>query len=153
MNRVAKTAIVIAAMVLGVSGQVWAQAAVTAEGGRVQLTFMDSKLFDGRLSKEMEGRRDVIDVEVVGKVSLSSIPTRMDKWIAAVGENGQVELKPAERTRSIFALIPAVFSFLKQINEERMLAQAKDYNAVIYYRKDDTGDSTIERIVFRRKPQ
>lgn len=151
MNRVATSAIVFAAMVFGATGSAGAQAAPAAEGSRAQLTFMDSRLFDGRLSKEMEGRRDVIDVEVVGKVSLSSIPTRMDKWIAAVGESGQVELKPAERTRSIFALVPAVFSFLKQVNEERMLSQAKDYNAVIYYRKDDSGDSTIERIVFRRK--
>lgn len=150
MRRYVTAIVACAALAFSAAGQ--AQG-TTAEGGRTQLTFMDSRLFDGRLAKEMEGHRDTIDVEVVGKVSLSSIPVRIDKWIAAVGESGQVELKPAERTRSLFALVPAVFSFLKQVNEERMLTQAKDYNAVIYYRKEESGDTTIERIVFRRKTQ
>jgi hypothetical protein len=122
---------------------------------RQGLTFLDSKLFDSRLSQELGAGKDKVDVEISGKVTLSNIPDRLDRWITRVGEGGSVEVRegPA-RTRSIFGLLPMIFSAFEHASEERMLEPAKNYNATILYRRDDNGDSVIERIVFtRKKPQ
>lgn len=119
------------------------------------VTFLDSRLFDRRLSKELEAGKDRVEVEVTSKVSLSSIPSRMDKWLVAVAEEGSVEFKQIEtapqRTRFLFGLIPLVFSSLQAMDEERMYRPSKYYNVVVYFKKGETGDTTIEKIIFSKK--
>lgn len=117
------------------------------------LTFMDSKLFDSRLSKELAAK-DRVEVEISGRVTLAAIPPRLDKWVTKVGEEGTVEVREGPgRTRAFFSLLPLIFSAFQQISEERMLEPAKDYNAVILYRRDTNGDTLIDRVVFtRRRP-
>lgn len=126
-----------------------------AEGGmRQPLTFLDSRLFDSRLSKELGSGRERVEVEVSGKVSLSAIPPRLDKWVTKVGEEGSVELREGPgRTRAIFSLLPLIFSAFQHASEERMLEPARDYNATILYRRDANGDTLIDRIVFTRRPR
>lgn len=118
---------------------------------RQGLTFLDSKLFDSRLSQELTAGKERVEVEISGKVTLSAIPGRIDKWITRVGEEGNVEVREVPRTRMIFGLLPMLFSAFQQASEERMLEPAKDYNATVLYRRDASGDTLIERIVFTRK--
>lgn len=121
-------------------------------GMRQPLTFLDSRLFDSRLSKELGSGRERVEVEVSGKVTLSAIPPRLDKWVTKVGEEGSVELREGPgRTRAFFSLLPLVFSAFQQASEERMLEPARDYNATILYRRDANGDTLIDRIVFTRR--
>ncbi len=118
------------------------------------LTFMDSKLFDGRLSKELATGKDTVEVEISGKVSLNSLPSRIDKWITVVGEHGQLEVKPADsapKTRSFFGIASTIYSFIESVRSEAVFEPATQYNAVIYFRKDAGGDSLIDRIIFTRK--
>ena len=122
------------------------------EASTAPLMFMDSKLFDNRLSKELAGTKDTVEVEISGKVSLNSLPPRIDKWISVVGENGQLDIKPVEnKARSMFGLVSTVYSFLENVRAESVFEPATRYNATIYYRKDGNGDSVIERIVFTKK--
>lgn len=119
-----------------------------------QLTFFDSKLFDAKLSQELRSGKNRIEVEVTGRVPLSNIPDRIDRWVTKVGEEGKVEVKqsePAMRTRSLFGIIPMIFESFKRMQEERMLEPAGNFDAVIYYRKDASGDTLIDRVVFTRK--
>ena len=122
-----------------------------------RLTFMDSKLFDVKLSKELESGKDVVEVDVSGRVPLSNIPGRIDRWVVKSAEEGKVELLPSEqapKTRFIFSLIPMVFNafgFMKNVQEENMYDQAKHYDTKIYYKKDDAGDTLIEKIVMTRR--
>lgn len=129
--------------------------AAQAEPGmpKAGLTFLDSKLFDSRLSQELGTGKDKIEVEVSGKVPLSAIPERIDKWIVRVAEAGSVEVRETQavRTRSLFGLLPMLFSAFERASEERMLDPAKDYNATILYKRDAAGDTIIDRIVFTRK--
>ncbi|MCK9283461.1 MAG: hypothetical protein M0P39_04170 [Rhodocyclaceae bacterium] len=134
------------------------QEATETEGvqSRANLRFFDSKLFDGKLSEELDGNSNTVVVNVPGRISLNSIPPRIDKWITAVGEQGAVEIKlleqPAGRTRSLFGLIPdMVVSAIRNWREERMIEPARRYNAVVYYRLDASGEPLIEKIVFNRK--
>lgn len=129
----------------------------TQQLNKSRLTFMDSKLFDMRLGKELESGKDVVEVDVSGHVPLSNIPQRIDKWVVRSAEEGRVELlasEPAPKTRFIFSLIPMVFSAFgayKDIQEDRMFDRAKRYDTKIYYRKDDTGETLIEKIVLTKR--
>lgn len=121
------------------------------------ITFLDSKLFDNQLSKELAGDKEVVEVNISGKMSLNNIPARIDKWITVVGENGEVTVVASESTLkpkfvgTLLSLIPTVFSFMKKSSEERTLEPAKKYNAVLSYQVDKNGESIIEKIVFTRK--
>lgn len=124
-----------------------------------RLTFMDSKLFDVKLSKELESGKDTVEVDVSGRVPLSNIPVRIDRWVVKSAEEGKVELlqsEPAPKTRFIFSLIPMVFNavgFMKNVQEEKIFDHAKNYDTKIYYKKDESGETLIEKIVMtRRKP-
>lgn len=136
-----------------------AQPSLQPASNKAKLTFMDSKLFDVRLGKELESGKDTIEVDVSGRVPLSNIPERMDRWIVKSAEEGKVELlqsEPAPKTRFIFSLIPMVFNavgYMKGIQEEKMFDQARKYDTKIYYKKDDSGETLIEKVVMtRRKP-
>lgn len=125
-----------------------------------RLTFMDSKLFDAKLAKELESGVDTVDIDVSGHVSLNNIPPRMDKWMVKSAETGRVELLPIEQApkqKFLFSLVSMVFSafsFLSETKEEKMYDQVKGYDTKVYYKKDGSGESLIERIVLtRRKPQ
>ena len=145
------------AVLLLLAGAAWAQPneEMDALVARAPVTFLDSRLFDRRLAKELEGGKDRIEVEVTSKVSLSSIPNRMDRWLVAVAEEGSVEFKQVEaapqRTRFFLGLIPLVFSSLKALDEERMYRTSRSYNVIVYYKKGESGDANIEKIVFSKK--
>ena len=146
-------------VLLAVSGIAMAQhvdeeAAIAPRG---PIMFIDSKLFDGKLSSELENGKSRVEVDVTSKVSLSSIPERMDKWLSAAAEQGKVEFRQVEtvpqRTRFLFGVLPLVFSFLQKRDEERIYKPAKDYDVTVLYRKNESGDALIEKIVFTRKNQ
>ena len=124
---------------------------------RAQLTFMDSKLFDAKLGKEMEAGKEYVEVTISGRVPLSNIPPRIDRWVVKSAEEGKVELlesKPKPKTRFLFGLIPLVFNavgIMKNYQEERMFNQARKYDTKIYYKKDGEGDTLIEKIVFTKR--
>lgn len=133
------------------------QDVVKPDVSKASLTFMDSKLFDMKLGKELEAGKDVVEVDISGRVPLSNIPPRIDNWVVHSAEEGKVELlqsEPAPKTRFIFSLIPMVFSAfgsLKAMQEERMFDQAKRYDTKIYYKKDETGDTLIDKIVLIKR--
>lgn len=126
--------------------------AITPRG---PIMFIDSKLFDGKLSSELESGKSRVEVDVTSKVTLSSIPGRMDKWLSAAAEEGKVEFRQVEsvpqRTRFLFGVLPLVFSFLQKRDEEKTYKPVKDYDVAVLYRKNESGDALIEKIVFTRK--
>lgn len=122
-----------------------------------RLTFMDSKLFDMRLGKELASGKDVVVVDISGHVPLSNIPARIDNWVVRSAEEGKVELLPSEaapKTRFLFSLVPMLFSAygsFKHMQEENMFDKAKEYDTKIYFKKDDLGETLIEKIVLTRR--
>lgn len=150
-KKTAILALALAAFSAGACAQDAKEAAPPAS-----VTFLDSKLFDNMLSKELGANKDIVEVTITGKMSLNSIPPRVDTWITAVGENGELTLKPQDptlRPKFIIGLIPIVYSFIKQQNFERTFDPAKKYNASIIYHVDRNGESLIDKIVFVRKKE
>lgn len=134
-----------------------AQAPQQQAASKSRLTFMDSKLFDAKLSRELASGKDQVEIEISGRVSLNDIPPRIDRWVVKSAEDGKVELLPSEpKTRFFLSLIPMVFSAfgsLKNMQEEKMFDQATKYDTKIYYKKEDSGETIIEKIVMtKRKP-
>jgi len=119
------------------------------------LTFLDSTIFDNMLSRELNRGNDEVEVAISGRMSLNSIPPRVDKWITAVAEKGEVTLLPVDaslKPKFVLALLPVVYSFLKQAHSERAMSAAGDYNASVVYHIDKaSGESVIDRIVFIKK--
>lgn len=134
----------------------------TLDPKKASITFMDSKLFDGRLAKELESGKETVEIEVSGRMPLNNIPSRIDRWlvVSAEAENGKVETvksPPKPHNRALFAIAPMVFSaygYWKNMREEKMYDTAKQYDTKIYYRTDENGDSLIDKIVLikRSKP-
>lgn len=136
-----------------------AVSAVPSAPKKVTLTFMDSKLFDTKLAKELESGKDEVEIEVSGRIPLNNIPGRIDRWLVTSADEGTVETvlsPPKAHTKGILLLVPMVFSaikYFKDMSEEKMYGTAKQYDTKIYYRKEDNGDSLIDKIVLvKRKP-
>lgn len=127
---------------------------------KASLTFMDSKLFDGRLAKELESGKENVEINISGRMPLNNIPTRIDRWLITSAEEGTVETIPGSaktHTRGLFVIAPMVFSafgYFKKMRDDQMYEFAKQYDTKIYYWKDENGDSLIDKIVLikRSKP-
>ena len=118
------------------------------------LLFFDSKIFDGRLSRELAKGGNRVEIQVEGRVSLNQIPPRLDKWFSRVADTGTVELRLHEacmRSKSIISLASMIFSGYQSLQEEFTLRPAGDYNAIVYYRRDPSGESVIDRVVFLKR--
>lgn len=126
-------------------------------GATVGMTFMDSKLFDAKLAKELESGVNAVSVAVGGRITLNSIPPRMDRWLVKCAESGTVEFLPIEQapqTRFFFALISLAFSsmpFLKEMKEDQMYDKITGYDAKVYYRRAEGGDAVIDRMVLTKR--
>lgn len=139
-----------------------AQATPTATPAENQssVTFMDSKLFDGRLAKELQSGHDSVEIQISGRMPLNNIPSRIDRWLVVSADEGTVETlasPPSTHTRGFFLIAPMVFSaygYFTKMRDEQLYETAKKYDTKIYYRKDSNGDSLIDRIVLvKRKPR
>lgn len=131
----------------------------TSEANQTTLTFMDSKLFDARLAKELESGHEIVEIQISGRMPLNNIPSRIDRWLIVSADEGTVETLPSPPKsygRGLFLIAPMVFSafgYFKNMREEKMYETAKPYDTKIYYRKDENGDSLIDKIVLvKRKP-
>lgn len=127
--------------------------APAGQGNR--LTFIDSRIFDVELLHLLENNKDMVEVTMAGHVPLTSIPPRLDRWIAKAAEGGTVEILPQPSTRIFaFSLISMAFSSLgvwEKFREESAYEQAKKYDIKIYYKRDGDGDALIEKLVLTRR--
>lgn len=121
------------------------------------ITFIDSKLFDGQLYDQLSKKPEKLEIVMPGHVSLTNFSPRLDRWLTIIGENGQMTLQetpepPKLTQRALFALIPIVYSMVGEAREAMVNAEAKRYNAMVYYHKDDMGNAIVDRMVLTRKP-
>lgn len=120
------------------------------------VVFLDSSLFDNALSNQLASGKDQVEVAITGKISLNSIPQRMDKWITAVATKGEVALTQQAdaplKPKFVLGLLPTIFTFIKMARAENLVDPATKYNATIQYHLDRSGEAVIDKIVFVKKP-
>ena len=122
-----------------------------------QLTFFDSRLFDGQLYNELSRKPERLEIVVPGTMTLTHFSPRLDRWMSIIGESGSLALQetpepPRLSQRSLFALLPMVYNMVSEAREALMNAQARQYDATVYYHKDSQGNAVIDRILLKRKP-
>jgi len=116
-----------------------------------QMTFFDSRLFDGQRKPAQ------LEIMVPGTMTLTQFSPRLDRWMSIIGESGSLALQetaepPRLAQRSLFALLPMVYNMVAEAREAMMNAQARQYNATIFYHKDNDGRAVIDRVLLKRKP-
>jgi len=120
------------------------------------VVFLDSSLFDNALSSQLSSGKEQVEVAITGKISLNSIPQRMDKWITAVASKGEVALTQQAdaplKPKFVLGLLPTIFTFIKMARAENLIDPATKYNASIQYHLDRSGEAVIDKIVFVKKP-
>lgn len=121
-----------------------------------RITFIDSRIFDVELFKHLQADKETVEIDMAGRVSLSNIPARLDRWIAKAAEGGgKVEIQAAPATRLfIVSLISMAFTSMgiwEKFREENAYEQAKKYDVKILYKKEPTGDTIIEKIIMNKK--
>ncbi|MDD2776346.1 MAG: hypothetical protein PHU06_10345 [Gallionella sp.] len=121
-----------------------------------KVTFLDSRIFDIELFKYLDAGKESVEISIAGHISLSAIPPRLDRWIAKSAEGGgKVEILPMPATRMlIFSLISMAFSSMgiwEKFREESAYEKAKKYDVKIFYKKDSTGDTLVEKIVMNKR--
>lgn len=115
--------------------------------------FMDSGLFDNQLSRSLrQGERTVVVADGSG-ASISQLPERLDRWLAAVDRSGGI-IKPEPvggfQTRGLTTIaIALAFKAFDLLGERMMYAPAGDYNAVVRY---DPEGGHIREIIFLPRP-
>lgn len=133
-----------------------AAAAEPAAPPPASVVFLDSSLFDNALSSQLAAGKDQVEVAITGKISLNSIPQRMDKWITAVATKGEVALTQQAdaplKPKFVLGLLPTIFSFIKMARAENLVDPASKYNASIQYHLDRSGEAVIDKIMFVKKP-
>lgn len=119
------------------------------------VVFLDSSLFDNALSNQLSSGKEQVEVAITGKISLNSIPARMDKWITAVATKGEVALTQQAdaplKPKFVLGLLPTIFTFIKMARAENLIEPATKYNASIQYHLDRGGEAVIDKIVFVKK--
>lgn len=133
-----------------------AQLATEPASDARQMTFFDSKLFDGQLYDELSRKPERLEIAVPGTMTLTQFSPRLDRWMSIIGESGSLVLQetaepPRLTQRNLFALLPMVYNMVAEAREAMMNAQARQYNAIIYYHKDNDGSAVIDRILLKRK--
>lgn len=116
----------------------------------VVLDFVDLDAFDTQLSDALANNPTaVVDVHFIGLVTVSQVPPRMQKWMAAVDS---VDLEPKPRkTRGLFAVFslltvyPDLMEAVDKIKSWLKYRPARDHDAIIHY-DPDTG--AVKKVSF-----
>ena len=124
------------------------------------LVFSDLPNFDSSLAKSLTSARETITITSADRVTLRQMPTRLEKWLAAVDDGGgKIETVPLDTTEPQSRSLTLIFSVLGAIRTVRDLSrtqqyvEARKYDAKIFYRSDSSGDRIMDRIELVRRPR
>lgn len=126
------------------------------------IPFNDIQSFDSKLNGTLAKRPEKLVVTLEDRVTLKEMPTRINKWLTAVDNTGgKVVVLPLDsgekqeiKTRALPLLsLFSVFGALREFVGNMTYSPAKDYNAVIYYKRDDTGDRLVDHVEMVRRTE
>jgi len=116
------------------------------------LEYFDSTVFDESLSNAMKQTDDQIEVSVLTPFSSNNVPEHLDMWLTVIKENGgNVNMEPAETERNVIAIALTLYSVYQLVKKTVRYFPAKHYNATLLYRRTESGEALIEKVVFSHK--
>ena len=134
---------------------------VSAGPPKSELRFLDLQGFDQELSGALGAPLPRVDVAFYDRVTPSSMPERLQQWLASVETGGgTVKVVPPKSTvtaKSPFLLISAattIYSASKMAKEmsfKNQFKPAQAYDAEILLKVDDKGDTVVDKVVFVKR--
>ncbi len=120
------------------------------------LEYFNSATFDESLSNAMKQENGKIEVSVLTPFSPNNVPERLDTWFTVIREKGgKVEVKPIDGERivaeEVASLILFLYSVYQLVETQLRYLPAENYNATLLYRRDESGEALVEKIVFSHK--
>ena len=133
----------------------------TARPPKSSLQFADLQGFDRDLSDSLSTRLPKVEVAFYDRVTPSSIPPRLQQWMASVeAGGGSVKIVPPPSTvtaKSPFLLISAISSLwsasktVREMSTEAQFQAAKEFDAEILLKLDEKGESVVDKVVFTQR--
>jgi len=122
--------------------------------------FADLPAFDRALSTSLSSAKAPVVVTSADRIQLQKLPPRLEKWLAAVDDSGgKIETQSVDpgalQTRAIgliFALISAIRT-AREFAKENIYAEARKYDAKIFYKTDPGGERVVDRVEWTPRKQ
>lgn len=119
------------------------------------LQFVDTSTFDKQLSRAMLNKHYEIEISMLTPFSTNNVPKKLDTWLTVIGDSGgEVKVEPveeenAEKTRNfIVPIVLGLVSMYKEYRDQEKYEPAKNYNATVFYKKNEQGEAIVDKIVF-----
>jgi len=132
-----------------------------AEKAKPEISFVDFQGFDRELHTALVVPLPHVDIVFLDDVSPNAIPQRLQAWLATVESGGgQVKITPpksdivAKDPFLIFSMVNAVWHASNFVKESVVKAEhepAKGFDAEIVLKKNENGNSVMDRIVFSKR--
>ena len=117
--------------------------------------YSGSKYFDSTLSENMTKEPSKIEITISTPFPPNNIPRKLDAWLTFIEKNGgKVTEEPAEGERDITIVVAALvqlYTLYEKIRKVALYAPARNYNAKLLIKKDESGDSMVSKIVFTHR--
>lgn len=127
-----------------------------------ELQFTDLQGFDKELATSLSAPLPKVDVAFYDRITPSTIPDRLQKWMSAVeAGGGKVKVQPPKSTvaaKSPFLLLSAASSvwsasrMARDMSKEAQFKAAQAYDAEIQLKIDDKGETVVDKVVFTKRP-
>lgn len=137
------------------------QAQASPNPPKEQLTFVDLQGFDKDLTGSLTSPLDKVNVTFYDRVTPSSLPERLQRWMASVESGGGtvkvVQPKSSLTAKNPFLLISAISTLwsanqtMKDMSNQAQFSSAQAFDAEIILRQDDQGDSVVDKVVFVKR--
>jgi hypothetical protein len=127
------------------------------------MKFVDYKGFDRDLINALNVPLPKIQVAFYGQITPNALPERVQKWMAAIEENGgKVDITLPKSNATITAKNPLLIigvitslwsanKMMREVSNEAQFNAASLYNAEIILKYDESNQMLIDKIIFHKK--
>jgi len=125
------------------------------QGQRVELDYLDSSVFDRKLSAVLREEPEEVTIRFLAPVTANDVPKRLDRWFHYIESRFENELKlepdPAVAApKGITGVALALASKgYEVVRDEHLYGAARDYDATVFY---VPGEGRLTRVVLKKQP-
>ena len=126
-----------------------------------EIPFMDLQGFDRELAVALADPLPKVDVPFYDRIVPSSMPERLQNWMAAVESGGgKVKVTPPKSSVTpkdpflLFSLVSTLWKasgMAQEMSTKAQFRSAQSFDAEIILKQDDKGDTVVDRVVFTQR--